>query len=220
MQWKLPVPCIRNVCNGNQRIISNKLIDVWAVLWACFYLHDLISQNGRSLERPILVLMGKLSHEEGMWLASVFLAPFRDHTKKLCYFCKSTESVPDTTGPKRKEASSCSLCNESTLHLPYLLVTAGERGKSSGLRSLGFQPHLLYIMLWDSHHLSDNTSPAFGAAYKRWWMRNCFANCGTLWKPTQRLRLILPQLRSPDVCRGHPPCSPQWGWPEPLPSTS
>lgn len=39
-------PCIRNMCNGNQRIITNKLIDVWAMLWACFYLRGLISQKG------------------------------------------------------------------------------------------------------------------------------------------------------------------------------
>lgn len=135
MRWKLPVPCIRNMCNGNQRIITNKLIDVWAMLWACFYLRGLISQKGRSL-----LLMGKLAHEEGMWLASVFLAPFRDqeHTKKLPHFFKSTESVCDIVGPQRKEASSCSPGGGFPLHLLHLLVTAGERGKSSGLESFGF----------------------------------------------------------------------------------
>lgn len=66
MQWQLPLSCIRNMCNGNRRIIGNKLIDVCMVLWVCFNLHELISQNGRSLERPILVLMGKLVHEEEM----------------------------------------------------------------------------------------------------------------------------------------------------------
>lgn len=90
MLWKLPVPCIRNMCNGNQRIITNKLIDVWAMLWACFYLRGLTSQKGRRL-----LLMGKLAHEEAMWPASVFLAPFGDqeHTKKLPHFLKSRVSL-------------------------------------------------------------------------------------------------------------------------------
>lgn len=65
MQWKLPVLCIRNICNGNQRIISSKPIDVCATLLAHFYLPDLISQNEKSLERPVFVLMGKQAHKEG-----------------------------------------------------------------------------------------------------------------------------------------------------------
>lgn len=105
------------------------------MLWACFCLRGLISQKGRSL-----LLMGKLAHEEGMCLASVFLAPFRDqdHTKKLPRFFKSTQSVCVSPGPQRKEASSCSPCGGFPLHLPYLLVTAGARAKSSGLESFGF----------------------------------------------------------------------------------
>lgn len=74
--WKLPVPCLGNMCHGDQRILSNKPVDVCAPLLACFYLHDLISQNGKSLERPLLALTGKRVQEEEVWLAPVFLAPF------------------------------------------------------------------------------------------------------------------------------------------------
>lgn len=134
-RWKLPVPCIRNMCNGNQRIITNKLIDVWAMLWACFYLRGLISQKGRRL-----LLMGKLAHEEAMWPASVFLAPFGDqeHTKKLPHFLKSRVSLWHTRLRGRKLPPAARVVDS---HCIFRICwwQLGRQERALSLKALGSQ---------------------------------------------------------------------------------